>query len=157
MSNKSIDIFLSRRWNTKDVGYFSSLLEERKIYPNKIYYYANKANRFIIEDLIDENNLFTHPFIIWDERAASIQTNSKLQLYGTMFPIYLEILNPWNEHIMTENDVANIIWLVKKRIYRLNNFYNLKAPEVISLFKDIQRLHIENITDKFKISVHNLL
>ena len=157
LSNKKIDIFLSRRWNTKDVGYFASLLEERKIFPNKIYYYANKANRFIIEDLIDENNLFTHPFIIWDQRAASIQTNSKLQLYGTMFPIYLEILNPWNEHIMTENDVANIIWLVKKRIYRLNNFYNLKAPEVISLFKDIQKLHLENITDKFKISVHNLL
>ena len=96
----------------------------------------------------------THPYILWDKRAASIQTNSKIQLYGTMFPIYIELLNPWANEELTEEDLRMILWLVKKRIYRIANFHNLKIPELLSMFEDAKRLNLNDISGKMRINLH---
>ena len=111
----------------------------------------------MFSDLSNETEyLYRHPYILWDGRAASLQTNSKIQLYGTMFPIYVELLNPWAEKL-NEDDLKLILWLVKKRIYRIANFYNLKIPELISLLDQVGSLNIKDITGKLKISLHALI
>lgn len=98
-----------------------------------------------------------HPYIIWDEKAASLQTNSRIQLYGTMFPLYIELLNPWTDEKLTEEDLKMILWLVKKRIYRIANFYSLKIPELLALFDQVRSLKIQEIPGKMKISLHTLI
>lgn len=157
LKGKTVDVFVSRRWKVKDVGYLSRLLEKLEITVGRFLYIGSKANRFLFSSLSDENKLLTHPYIIWDDRAASIQTNSKIQLYGTMFPVYVELLNPWNDRKLADYDIRNILWLVKKRIYRINNFYNLKSPEIVSLFGDVKDLSIKDIPGKLRIGVHYLL
>ena len=115
-------------------------------------------NRFLFSSLPDEATyLYKHPFIIWDDRVASFQTNSKMQLYGTMFPMYTELLNPWNEQKLDEKDLKMILWLVKKRIYRIANFYTLKIPEPLALFDHVKGLAIKDIHGKLKISLHTII
>lgn len=157
LKNKEIDILVSRRWKVKDVGYICSLFEEQGIKVGKFLYISSKTNKFLFEELANEDDLLVHPFILWDERTGAIQTNSKVQLYGTMFPIYVELLNPWDDRRLLKEDLQNILWLVKKRIYRINNFYNLKVPELISLFEDIRKLNIEDLSGKLKVGINFLL
>ena len=157
LESKTIDVFVTKRWKANDVGYISGLLEKNNIKIRKFLYVSSKANRFLFSDLANEIEcLYKHSYIIWDDRAASLQTNSKIQLYGTMFPIYIELLNPWAEKL-NEDDLKLILWLVKKRIYRIANFYNLKIPELISLLDQVGSLNIKDITGKLKISPHTLI
>jgi len=158
LEGKTIDIFVTKRWHTKDVGYLSKLLEKNNIKIRKFLYVGSKANRFLFSSLKnEEENLYNHPYIIWDNRVASLQTNSKIQLYGTMFPIYIELLNPWVGENLTEEDLKLILWLVKKRIYRIANFYNLKIPELVSLLNQVKSLNIKDISGKFRISIHTII
>ena len=101
-------------------------------------------------------HLHFNPYIIWDGKTASIQCNTKLQLYGTMFPIYVELLNPITSDDLVEDDLKLILWLVKKRIYRIMNFYNLKTPEILSLFEQVKKLQLQNV-NRLKINVHTLI
>jgi len=158
LEGKIIDIFVTKRWQTRDVGYMSRLLEKNNIRVRKFFYIGLKANRFLFSSLKNETEaLYKHPYIIWDSRAASLQTNSKIQLYGTMFPIYIELLNPWTEEKLNENDLKLILWLVKKRIYRIANFYNLKIPELVSLLDQVKGLNIKDISGRLKISLHTII
>ena len=158
LEEKTIGILVTKRWHTKDVGYLSRILDKTKIKVRKFLYIGSKANRFLFSSLANEEEyIFKHPFIIWNDRAASLQTNSKIQLYGTMFPIYIELLNPWTEEKLLEEDLKLILWLVKKRIYRIANFYNLKIPELLALFDQIKSLNIKDISGKLKISLHTLI
>jgi hypothetical protein len=158
LQGKTIDVFVTKRWRTVDTGYLSRQLEKHNIMVRKFLYIGSKANRFLFSSLPEENiMLYKHPFIIWDDRVASIQTNSRIQLYGTMFPIYVELLNPWQNGKLTEDDLKMIMWLVKKRIYRVANFYNLKIPELISLFDQARALKINDVSGKLRMNLHTLI
>ncbi len=158
LSGKTIDIFVSKRWKKEDVSYICKLLERGNVSVRKFFYIGSKANRFLFSSLSDETTgLFKHPYIIWDNRAASIQTNSKIQLYGTMFPIFLELVNPWSDNKLEVDDLENVLWLTKKRIYRIDNFFNLKSPEILSMMKEAGNLKIKNLSGKLRISFHNLI
>ena len=158
LEGKTIDVFVTKRWRTSDVGYLSRILEKNNIKVRKFLYIGSKANRFLFYSLAREGEmLYNHPYIIWNDRVASLQTNSRIQLYGTMFPIYIELLNPWTDEKLTEEDLKMILWLVKKRIYRIANFYSLKMPELLTLFDQVRGLNIQDIPGKLKISLHTLI
>jgi hypothetical protein len=157
LQGKIIDVFVTKRWQAKDVGHLSKVLEKYNITIRKFLYVGSKANRFLFSSLSDESMPYTHPYILWDKRAASIQTNSKIQLYGTMFPIYIELLNPWSNEELTEEDLKMILWLVKKRIYRIANFYNLKVPELLSMFEEAKKLNLIDISGKMRINLHTII
>lgn len=80
-----------------------------------------------------------------------------MQLYGTMFPLYIELLNPWISGCLEKSDLELILWLVKKRIYRIMNFYNLKIPEILTIFQQVQKMDLSSISSKMKISLHILI
>ncbi len=158
LQGKTIDIFVTRRWHTRDVGYLCRTLEKYNVKVRKFLYIGSKANRFLFSSLpYEQEMLCKHPYLIWSDRVASLQTNSRIQLYGTMFPIYIELLNPWNTQKLDEEDLRMILWLVKKRVYRIANFYNLKTPELLALFDHAKKLNIENVSGKLKISLHTLI
>jgi hypothetical protein len=158
LNGKTLDVFVSKRWNKIDVGYLCKILEKNNIKVRKFLYISSKSNRFLFSSLEDETSfLYKHPYIIWDGTVASLQTNSKIQLYGTMFPLYVELLNHWTDDKLTETDLNLILWLTKKRIYRIDNFYSLKLPEILALMDELKFLGINNITNRFRISLHSLI
>jgi hypothetical protein len=158
LKGKKIDVYVTKRWKITDVGYLTRLLESNGITVRKFIHMSIRTNRFLFSGLENEQqNLLKHPYILWDDRVASIQTNSKIQLYGTMFPVYLELLNPWTSGKLSEDDLKIVLWLTKKRIYRIMNFFNLKVPELLTLFDQARDLNITNITGKLRISIHTLI
>lgn len=158
LSGKTINVITTKNWNVQDVEYLSKILEKNDIKVRKFLYVGSKSNRFLFSSLVNENDmLYQHPFIIWDDKAASVQTNSRIQLYGTMFPLYIELLNPRTGEKLTEDDLKTILWLVKKRIYRIANFYSLKTPELLALFEQVKGLDIKNIPGRLRISLHTLI
>jgi hypothetical protein len=158
LRGKKIDVFVTRRWNSHDVGYLCKLLERAGINVRKFLYISSKTNRFLFSCLPDEETyLYNHPYIIWDGIAASLQMNSRIQLYGTMFPVYVELLNPWVEEKLTSADLELILWLAKKRIYRIANFFCLRVPEVVNLFRQAKKLHVHSLCGKKRISVHSII
>lgn len=158
LNGKTIDIFVTKRWSHYNINFLINSLEKNGISTRKVYYISQKSNRFVFSSLPNEDAyLFKHPFILWDERVASIQTNSRMQIYGTMFPIYIELMNPNRSNVLTEDDLERIVWLVKKRIYRIANFFNLKVPEQVSLMHKANKLRLKNISGRMKISVHTLI
>lgn len=158
LSGRTIDVFVTKRWAHPLVGYFSNYLDKKGIHVRKFIYISSRSNRFLFSSLMDEDqNLYRHPYIIWDDKTASIQTNSKIQLYGTMFPIYIELLNVWSGQKITCDDLEAILWLVKKRIYRIANFFSLKEPELIRLFEYARKLKLASLNNRLRISPNILI
>lgn len=158
LSGKTIDLFVSKKWKKEDVSYICKLLKRGNIEVRKFFYIGAKANRFLFSTLPNEGpDLFKHQYIIWDNRAASIQTNSKIQLYGTMFPVYIELMNPWSDQVLDLSDLENVLWLTKKRIYRIDNFFSLKSPEILTMIKEAGNLKIKDLTGRLRISLHNII
>ena len=156
LNGKKIDLFLTKKWRSKDVSYFLERLEELNIHIRKCMYISQKTNRFLFREFYYNNNKLIHPYIIIDDALGSIQTNTEIKNYGTMYPIHVEMMNAW-DYNLTEADMIRILWLVKKRIYRLKSFFGLKLPENIALFSDVQGLQIGSITGVLKIKVNHLL
>jgi hypothetical protein len=157
LSGKKINIFVTKNWKVDEAGLLIKLLAEKNINVVKMIYITSKTNRFVFDTFLsDTEELFSHPYLITGNRCASIQTNSKIQLYGTMFPIYLELINIWDKNL-TKEDIEEILWLVKKRAYRIVNYFNLKLPEPVSIFNSIKKLKISAIKSKFKIKIHTLI
>ncbi|MHA1410685.1 MAG: hypothetical protein ACTSQY_10340, partial [Candidatus Odinarchaeia archaeon] len=134
-------------------------LLENDIKVRRFIYISKKTNRFLFSNTIieDDESLFINPFIIWEGKVASIQTNSKIQLYGTMFPLHIELLNPITSGKLSKKDLEIIVWLVKKRIYRIMNFFNLKVPEIIWLFDQIKIMELTNISHMMRINTHHII
>jgi hypothetical protein len=157
LKDSVVDVYVTKRWRLFNVGQLIRYLDKNGIQVRRFLYISSKTNRFVFNTLLDENdNLHSNPYIIWDGKTATIQCNTKLQLYGTMFPIFIEVLNPLTSGDLTEDDLRLILWLVKKRIYRIMNFYNLKTPEILSLFEKVQSLQLQNVT-RLKINVNTLV
>jgi len=156
LKDKNIYIFVSKLWRDKDVELICKILEKEKIYVKKFIYIAEKANRFIFSSVLDEPpNLYIHPYIIWDSQSASIMTNSKIQFYGSVFPLYLEALKP-DKDAINLSDLETILWLVKKRIYRIANFFSLRSPELLSLLDQFKQLPIGEV-EQLRISLGFLI
>lgn len=157
LKNAVVDVFVTKRWRLKNVGQLTHYLMENGIKVRRFLYISSKTNRFVFDTLMNENeNLHKNPYIIWDGKTASIQCNTKLQLYGTMFPLFIELLNPVKTGDLCEEDLKLILWLVKKRIYRIMNFYSLKTPEILSMFNQVQSLQLENV-NKLRLNINSLL
>lgn len=157
MENTAIDIYVTKRWSTRDVGNLTQILSDNNIMVRRFFYLSKKTNRFLYSELSDSSDYNLHSYTIWDGRIASIQSNSKITLYGTMFPIHVELLNPWTSGELMSEDLKLVLWLTKKRIYRIMNFYNLKLPEILTIFDQINYLNMAGKTNKMRISLHSLI
>jgi len=157
MKNTAIDIYVTKRWKTNDVGDLTRILSDNDIFVRRFFYLSKKTHRFLFTNLANLKNYNQHSYAIWDGRIASIQTNSKITLYGTLFPVHVELLNPWTSGELMVEDLELILWLTKKRIYRIMNFYNLKIPEILSIFDQVNTLDLSGNITKMRVNLHSLI
>lgn len=156
LRGKKIDIICTKKWKAKDISFFLKELGCEGINVRKCIYISHSTNRFLFSDFHIIENRLKHPYFIIDGKVGSIQTNTELKLFGTMFPMYVELLNSWEQRL-EETDLKIILWLVKKRLYRLKSFYSLKVPENITIFSEVKNLGLEDISGTLKLSINHLL
>ena len=132
-------------------------MSKRNIKVNKVYYISTRTARFIDDSVLEPSLTdYTFPYKIITNKTAFLRTSTDVQVYHTLSQIFIELEWPSTEKII-ENDLEKILWLVKKRLYRISNFNVLKTPEPMKLFDIVGELILSEIKSKSSIPLRLLI
>jgi len=144
---KKVNIYLTKYWKTKDIYFLIEKLENNNITVKKIFYISFFSDKFVFKGMesLKETEI---PYIIKDKYLAYLQPNTIIGLFGSLFPISLELANIKNNEVITKDDIEEYLWLIKRRVYRLQYITMLRYPEFIKFIKKIRELNLseENLS-----------
>lgn len=140
LAGKKINIYLTKYWKDENLQLLSNKLTNKEININKIFYISFFSDKFIFKGL-DSLEKTKIPYLIKDKYVAYLQPNTKIGLFGSLFPISLELANRDNNEIKKE-DIEEYLWLIKRRVYRLQYIDMLRYPEFIQYSKKIRELNL---------------
>ena len=152
----SVNIIITKKWKRGAIKRLVRELNERKINVKNIYYISSRTSRFVDEFIIYNDTRTIHPYMIINEKTAFLRTTTSIRIYPNISQIYIELIWPIEKNI-EKSDLESILWLVKKRIYRISEFDVLKLPEPVYMFKKIKELKLTNTQTKLKIPLRFLL
>lgn len=153
-----IDILLTKRWKEENIERLVTKLLENRIETEKVYYISSKTARFVDEYLLERSNYrcFRYPFKILGKRIAFLKTCTETRIYPNLFSLYIELMWPQNAQI-AQGDLEKILWLVKKRIYRIQEFHVLKNAEPIYIFRNLRKMYLGEIRERLTIPLRLLI
>jgi len=140
LAGKKINVYLTKYWKYENLQLLINKLTEKQIKVNKIFYISFFSDKFVFEGL-DSLEKTKIPYLIIDKYVAYLQPNTKIGLFGSLFPISLELANSDNNEIKRE-DVEEYLWLIKRRVYRLQYIDMLRYPEFVQYSKKIRELNL---------------
>lgn len=153
-----IDILLTRRWAETNLQKLIDLLFDNKIEVQKAYYISSKTSRFVDDYLEDSANYrsLKHPYLIIGKKIGFLKTCTEIRIYPNLFSLFIELVWP-PEAELTQNDFEKTLWLVKKRLYRIQEFYILKNLEPLYVFRNLKKMYIADIATKLSIPLRLLI
>jgi len=132
LKNIIVDLHFTRRIDDQLLNIFIQKLKNIGVKVRKAFYISNMSTRFVFDRTI-LNSEYECCFSIIDKKVGLLDVSGRVITHGNIFPIYVELLYPQTE--LTKQDIENIIWIIKKRTYRIDNFPALKLPETIKFFR----------------------
>ena len=153
-----IDIILTKRWKEENIDKLIELLLENKIETEKVYYISSMTSRFVddyLKEKINEKSC-CHPYKVLGKRIAFLKTCTEIRIYPNLFSLYIELMYPKDAQI-TQGDLEKILWLVKKRIYRIQEFYILKNAEPVYIFRNLRKMYLGEIKERLTIPLRLLI
>lgn len=93
---------------------------------------------------------------ILGDRIAFLKTCTEIRIYPTLFSLYIELMYPKNAKIR-HGDLEKILWLTKKRIYRIQEFHILKNVEPIHIFRNLRKMYLGKIKESLNIPLRLLI
>ena len=153
-----IDILLTKLWKEENIERLVTTLLENRIETEKVYYISSKTARFVDEYLLERSNYrsFRHPYKILGKRIAFLKTCTETRIYPNLFSLYIELMWPKNAQI-AQGDLEKILWLTKKRIYRIQEFHVLKNAEPVYIFKNLRKMYLGKIGERLTIPLRLLI
>lgn len=170
-----MDIIVTRRWKLKDIKKFVKNLEANGYQINKIYYVSTGFARFLDEGLINDAikkgkinykvspkyrpylGRYRHHYIIVSPKVAFIRGATSLRIYPNLPSVYVELLWP-SDARLTNNDLEKILWLIRKRTYRFQEFFVTNTPEPVWIFRtNLREIYLGEIDEKVKIPLRLLI
>ena len=153
-----IDIILTKKWKQENVDKLIKLLLESEIEVDKVYYISPKTSRFVDNFLDDPANQRSLRYIytILSDRIAFLKTCTEIRIYPTLFSLFIELIYPQNAKI-TQGDLEKILWLTKKRIYRIQEFHILKNVEPVYIFRKLRKMYLGKIQECLNIPLRLLI
>ena len=152
-----IDIVLTREWDKERLKKLIKELNSKGIEIDKVYHISSKTSRFTDEYIISDNiDLNKHPYIIVGRKTAFLRTSTELRIYYSISPLFIRLAFPESREI-DENDLIKILWLVRKRIYRIQEIYALKLPEPIYIFKNLRKIYLARIEGRLTLPLDLLI
>lgn len=153
-----IDILLTKKWSEENIEKLVDLLASSGIDTQKVYYISSKTSRFV-DDFLDEyanKKCLRYPYAILGNKIAFLKTCNEIRIYPTIFSLYVELMWPKNAKI-SQGDLEKILWLVKKRIYRIQEFHVLKNVEPVYIFRNLRKMYLGKIEERLKIPIRLLI
>jgi len=153
-----IDILLTKRWKEENIEKLIEMLLENKIETEKVYYISSRTSRFVDEYLQESINYRScrYPYKILGKRIAFLKTCTEIRIYPNLFSLYIELMWPKNAQI-TQGDLEKILWLAKKRIYRIQEFHVLKNAEPVWIFRNLRKMYLGKIRERLTIPLRLLI
>lgn len=153
-----IDILLTKRWKVENVERLIEILRKGKIETEKVYYISSRTSRFVDEYLQEFTNYKScrHPYKILGKRIGFLKTCTEIRIYPNLFSLYIELLWPRNAQIK-QDDLEKILWLTKKRIYRIQEFHVLKNVEPVYIFRNLRKMYLSQIEERLTIPLKFLI
>jgi hypothetical protein len=153
-----IDILLTRRWSLENIEKLTECLRANNIVSQKVYYISSKTMRFIDSYLGDYSNhrSLNNPYLLIGRKLGFLKTCTDTRIYPNLFSLFVEIIYPSDAHLEQE-DLEKLLWLSKKRLYRIQEFHVLKNLEPIYVFKSLRRMHLANIGSRLTIPLRLLI
>lgn len=153
-----IDILLTKRWKEENIEKLIAVLHENKIETERAYYISSRTSRFVDEYLRESANYRScrHQYVILGKRIAFLKTCTEARIYPNLFSLYIELVHP-EETQIGQGDLEKILWLVKKRIYRVQEFYILKNPEPMYIFRNLRKMYLGEISERLTIPLRLLI
>jgi len=149
-TNYYFNILITKQFDRESISKLINNLLDNNIKINKVYYISNYKMRFADNYNYFNNNNFIHRYKIIGKNNAVIKLSTKKFLFPQLFSTYVEIKYPYNSEI-SETDIKNIIWLAKKRLYRVHSLYNITQLEPIKI-KQHNKYFINEYTTPIKLN-----
>ena len=129
-SGSYFNIIVTRQLNHKSTLSLVDALDKRGIKINRVYYVSNHRLRFADNKNYYDSNHNEHYYKIIGKNMAVIKIATGSFLFPQLFSTFVKVSYPPDAEI-TLNDIKNIIWLSKKRIYRAYSLKNITLPEPV--------------------------
>jgi hypothetical protein len=154
----NIDILLTKRWKNESINRLIDLLERNNIRVKKVYYISSRTSRFVDEYLLDNRNFrsLVHPYLIINKKIAFLKVCTEIRIFQNLFSLFIELQYPAQGELKQE-DLEKILWLTKKRIYRIQEFSLLKVPEPLYVFNNLRKMYIGKINTRNSIPLRLLI
>lgn len=127
----AIDIIITKEWNLEKLKRLIVKLKDAEIMINRVYYVSSKTSRFtdsfLINGFVDKTKF---PYLRIGEKVVFLRSSTELRIYANISHLFIRLMWPENE-VLKDDDLKKILWLVKKRLYRIQEFGVLKIPEPI--------------------------
>ena len=148
---KYFNILVTKKLNKRSMESLINALKNNGISINKVYYVSNSKLRFVDNfNYYNNNRGSEHYYKIIGQNMAVIKLATQQFLYPQLFSTFVEILYPPRSQISIE-DLKNIIWLSKKRTYRLFSMKNMTQLEPV-VIKDKNKQFITSIKGSVNIN-----
>ncbi|PIN75639.1 hypothetical protein COV18_02220 [Candidatus Woesearchaeota archaeon CG10_big_fil_rev_8_21_14_0_10_37_12] len=141
LKGKTINVYLTKYWKYTNLKTLQKKLKEAEIKINKVFNISFFSDKFVFQgmDSLDKTKI---PFLIKDKYVAYIQPNTRIGLFGSLFPISLELSLRDSEEEIIREDIEEYLWLIKRRVYRLQYIDMLRYPEFLAYSKKIKELKL---------------
>ncbi len=153
----TLDILLTKEWKRETLENFLKGLKDGGIEAGSVYFISARTSRFS-DDYITSNDKdpYKHPILSIDKKLAFLRTSTELRIYPNISYLYIKLLWP-KDRDLEISDFIKVLWLTKKRIYRIQEFFVLKAPEPIKIFSDLKNMYLGEIGTKVTIPLRFLI
>jgi hypothetical protein len=153
----TIDVLLTMEWNRDSLRKLIENLKKYGIKTNRVYYVSSKTSRYVDSCLIDGYyQKCVHPYLMIGNKVAFLKSSTDVRIYANLSSIFIKLMWPEDGKIELK-DLEKILWLVKKRMYRIQEFYVLKIPEPIHVFKNVRTMYLGEIKEKLTIPLRLLI
>jgi len=129
-SGSYFNIIVTRQLNHESTLSLVDALNKRGIKINRVYYVSNHRLRFADNKNYFDSNHDEHYYKIIGKNMAVIKIATGSFLFPQLFSTFVKVSYPPDAEI-TLNDIKNVIWLSKKRIYRGYSLKNITLLEPV--------------------------
>jgi hypothetical protein len=153
-----IDIILTKKWKQENIDKLMELLLASGIEVDRVYYISSRTSRFVddfLDDPINQRSL-RYMYKIVGDRIAFLKTCTEVRIYPTLFSLFIELVYPEKAKI-SQGDLEKILWLTKKRIYRIQEFHVLKNIEPVYVFRNLRKMYLGKIKESLNIPLRLLI
>lgn len=138
----SIDVIVSKEMKSENIQKIVQDLAERNISVRRVYFVSNFKSRIADNYCTLDNDPWIHPFYKLTGKVAMVKNATRLLLFPQLFNTYIKVIYPDDAEIGF-TDISKIVWLAKKRIYRIYNLPNITQLEPINIFEHNREIFTE--------------